>query len=601
MKRTTFFRFCRDPEICFIAILSLVLLCLSGCHTKHADQTVTFTLLHTNDTHSQLESYIPFGEPEQAGVARRKALIDKVRNDVGAENVLLVDAGDFSQGTIYYNVWHGAADVMALNQLGYDAATLGNHDVDLGAEQLQYTLSGGDEWIADRPYETSALKIPLVMCNLDFSAIPLLQQRIKRSIVVEKGGAQIGIVGVMTETVAAISGLGDEFPVSAYLPSVQAEIDLLKTQGINKIVLLSHAGYGVDQQMASQLSGVDVIVSGHDHPLLLPSESYEADAPFEFLAAQVKGDYPTVTADAEGDPLLIVGAFERGRVLGRLDLTFDEGGLIENWQGLPILVDDQIAADSELTEKLAYYTQPLEAYGAVEIGRTGVYFDGSQNPGLRTQEMKLGNLVADATYKSALSNGVVDGAIVNGGGIRASIPEGVDPLFDQFPYPVSFRQAMQVLPFGNTISLIDLTGAELLAALDNGLSWAYDAETGSARSSGGFPQISGLTLTYCAHRANDMRAELNVLSGCSDALIDGGVVTALLVNGNPVDLNAIYRIATNTFLVGGGDYYASFEQACKREGNYCVDTGILLLDAFVHEFQCNATVVRGLEERIVAE
>jgi 5'-nucleotidase len=598
MNRAQFFPiYCKQL---FIVVL-LSLCSLMGCNANHSHRSVRLTLLHTNDTHSQLESYTPFGEPEQGGVARRKTLINSVRDEVGSDQVLLVDAGDYSQGTIYYNVWHGAADIMALNELGYDALTLGNHEFDLGLEQLERTLSGEDVEVADKLYETEALQVPLVVSNLDFSAYPDLQQRISSRLVIEKSGAKIGIVGVMTETISSISNLGDDVSVGAYVASVQGEVDNLEAQGINKIVLLSHAGYAVDQQMAGQLSGVDVIVSGHDHALLLAPEAYAPGAIFEFLAEQVKGDYPTVATAVDGHPLLIVSAFSRGRVLGRIDLTFDDHGLITSWEGVPLLVDDSIEADADMTAQLSYYKESLEAFSSVVIGQAGVYFDGSHNPGLRTQEMKLGNLVADAAYNSAATYAAIDAVIFNGGGIRASLPEDVDPLFDQFPYPVTFGQAMSVLPFGNTISILDVSGAELVAALDNGLSWAYDVDSGIAFSSGGFPQVSGLQITYCAARASDMHADSSVLTPCPAALIDGGLVTSLVVAGNPVDLNASYRIATSTFLAGGGDYYSAFESACQREGNYCVDTGLLLLDAFVNEFQTNTTVVRELEGRIVAE
>jgi 5'-nucleotidase len=601
MKNRSIFSYLYCQQLLFIVVLLFFLSALNGCVSNQTQNYTELTLLHTNDTHSQLESYTPFGEPEQGGVARRKSLIDSVRDEVGADRVLLVDAGDFSQGTIYYNVWHGAADIMTLNELGYDALTLGNHEMDRGPEKLERTLAGEDVKIADKIYETEELQVPLVVSNLDFSAYPPLQQRISSRLVVEKSGVQIGIVGVMTETISSISNLGDKVPVGAYLTSVQAEVDSLEAQGINKIVLLSHSSSAVDQQMAQQLSGVDVIVSGHDHALLLAPEDYAEGAAFEFLADQVQGAYPTVATAVDGHPLLIVSAFARGRVLGRVDLTFDDDGHISNWQSAPLLVDASIEADADISAKLSHYKEPLEVFSAAEIGHAGAYFDGSHNPGLRSQEMPLGNLVADAIYQGASSYVEVDAAIVNSGGIRASLPEDVDPQFDQYPYPVTFGQAMGVLPYGNTISILDVTGAELVATLDNAISWAYDTETGVVRSSGGFPQVSGLEITYCAARVSDMHAEASVLTPCTAALIDGGVVTSLQIAGNPVDLNASYRIAANTFLVGGGDYYSSFEQACQREDNYCVDTGILLLDAFVDEFQTNTTVVRELEGRIVAE
>ena len=584
-------------------LLSLTPFILTGCGDSDSDApgSVSITMLHTNDTHSQLESFIPFGEPEQGGVARRKTLIDAVRDEVGEDQVLVVDAGDFSQGTIFYNAWEGSADIMALNAMGYEAVTLGNHEFDLGPEKLGRALAGESINVAGTTYLPESLMAPVVSCNLDVNAEPALAGRVEPYLILRKNGADIGILGVTTETVVNISNIGDNVVVNDYVTSVQAGIDDLEAQGVNKIILLSHAGYSVDLQKVKELAGIDIIVSGHDHPLLLDPADYAAGSPLEFLADRVDGDYPTVTEDLEGNPVLIVGAYEWGKILGRLDITFNSNGIITDWQGNSLFVDNSINPDTQLASDVAFYKAPISEFSNVVIGQTDVFLDGNRDPGVRTQEMPLGNLVADVMLDSASTYDTAVAAITNGGGIRASLPQGTDPADVDPPYDVTYGEALTVLPYGNTISTIDVTGSELVAALDNGLTWAYDAAAGTYQSSGAFPQVAGMSLSYCGATVSDIRAGTNPPAGCPAALLAGGVVTSLNVAGNPVDLGATYRIATNNFMAGGGDFYAPLETACDRIGGYCVDTGILMLDAFIEEFSTNSPVVRDIENRIVAE
>jgi 5'-nucleotidase len=574
---------------------------LVSCASNSSSDKTTITLLHTNDTHSHLESFAPLGEPEQGGVARRKTMIETIRDEVGFDQVLLVDAGDFFQGTTFYNAWHGSADIMALNALGYDAVTLGNHEFDRGPIALARAINGEAIDIADSSYPTEPLQIPIVSTNLDFSAEPALFGKIQRSIVVEKSGEQIAIIGAITPLLADISLCGPTITVDNYLLSIQAEIDRLSAQGINKIVLLSHAGYDVDITMISQLADVDVVVCGHDHPLLLPESAYSAGAPLHYLAERVIADYPSVKSDIQGNTVLVVGAYEWGKLLGRLDVTFDRAGHIIDWSGEPIAINAEIDADGELAEQVANYKEPITEFSSVIIGEAGVYFNGDRNPGVRSQEMALGNLVSDAVLKVGASYDSAVASIINSGGLRSSLPIDINPDTDLPPYAVTFGDAMAVLPFGNTISTIDVSGYELISALDNGLTWAFDYQTMSTRSSGAFPQVSGLQLTYCAATVDDMRSGVELPTPCPTALIAGGVVTSLQVAGSAVDFSSTYRIATINFLANGGDYYQSLQQACNRPNGYCVDSGILALDALIDEFDLTEAVIRNDEDRIIAE
>lgn len=572
----------------FVLVAALGSAGLSGCATSGDSPTsrpITLTLLHTNDTHSHLEPFPRDGEltagnqgPQQGGIARRKTLIDAIR--VSAPNVLLLDAGDNFQGTIFYNAWKGSAEIMALNALGYDAITLGNHEFDLGPAGLSRALRGEPVVIAGVSHPTEKLRPPVVATNVDVAAEPVLRGLFARSVVLERGGERFGILGVATEDVPAISSPGPHVRFLDSVASVQEEADHLKAAGINKIILLSHGGYPVDLARAPRWSGVDIIVSGHDHALLGDPATVEAVAPGQ--GARVKGPYPTVVAAADGAPVLVVSDYEWGRWLGQLTVSFDERGVIQQWEGHPMFVrgcafvrgavdcSQQIAPEAPVVKaQVATYRAPVDRFANGVIGQAGVFFDGDRTPGLRTQEMPLGNLIADTLLAAASRSDRAVAALANSGGIRAGLNAG----------DVTFENALAALPFGNTLAVLDLKGEELVAALDYGV---------SRPAEGAFPQVAGLKLVYCAS------------APCPAALRSGGRVTELTVNGVPVDWAATYRIAVNSFMTGGGDGYAMLKDACARPDGYCRDTGVLKLDLLIEEFKTKSPVVRHVEGRIEA-
>ena len=226
-----------------------IILCLAACTPQDH-----LTILHTNDTHSQIEPKAN----GQCGYARRMGLIKQER--LADKNLLLLDAGDFCQGTPYFNFYHGRVEIDAMNRMGYDAATLGNHEFDNGLDTLAAIIKGA--------------RFPFVCANYDFTGTAL-DGVIRPYTVLHKGGLKIGIFGLGCDPKGLIAEknflpaqYNDPYPVA------QRVTDELRAQGCDVVICLSHMGtYGkapedvCDVNLAAQTRGIDVIIGGHTHRL----------------------------------------------------------------------------------------------------------------------------------------------------------------------------------------------------------------------------------------------------------------------------------------------------------------------------------------------
>ncbi len=584
---------------CFYAIaLFTMVLWLSSCSTW--DQTVsrmpnismpaiswgdpkpvTVTILHTNDTHSQLEPMFVSGEGEQGGAARRATLIKQIREEKGDDNVFLLSGGDYFQGSLFYNTWKGSAEIMVMNELGYDAAALGNHEFDLGAEELSRALNGGQIEISDELYDTEAAEFAVLGTNVNASDLPELDAAIQKHIIMKKGGERFGLLGVTTESAATVSSPGDKVRFENYVTAVQREVDALEAKGINKIILMSHSGSDEDIKRIPQLSGIDVIIAGHDHALFGDKEAV-AEMGLPLQAEKIEHPYPAVFKDRDGHNVLVVSALEKGRWLGNIDVTFDENGLIADdaWNANPIFIRgcdedndcsyETAPADPAVAARIAEYNVPITAFADEVMGEAANDFAGRHNdtPGLAS----MGNLVADILLAYTRESDGTIAAVVNRGGIRSDLAKG----------EVRFKDVNAVLPFPNTAVVLELGGDQLLKALDYALTGA------GGQSFGAFPQVAGMTIEYCATLP------------CDNALLEGeGVITSLTINGEPLDVNDEYRIVTNDYLARGGDYYHIFQTVCETEGAYCRDTGAILRDIVADWFRNYSPVAGSAEARII--
>ena len=244
------------------------------------------TILHANDTHSHIEPLRGTDQDGMGGVIERAAVIDSVRAADGAKNVLLVHAGDFSQGSSYFTQLHGNIEVDLINAMGYDVVTLGNHEFDNGLEDL-----------ARRVRE---IRCPVVCCNYDFSPFEL-GRYVKPCTVIRKGGLKIGVIGVLTDIRSVVDrNTADRIPKLDDAAEVQRWTDWLRNkEKCDLVMLLTHIGYDADPALIASVRGVDLVVGGHSHTFLKTMKS---------------------VPDADGKPVALVQDGCWGLYLGQIDV-----------------------------------------------------------------------------------------------------------------------------------------------------------------------------------------------------------------------------------------------------------------------------------------
>ncbi|MDX1382266.1 MAG: bifunctional metallophosphatase/5'-nucleotidase [Thermoanaerobaculia bacterium] len=504
------------------------------------------TILHTNDTHARIAAIDRYGstcgpqaDPAECfgGVARRATLVREIRAE--RPNTLLLDAGDQFQGTLFYRRFRGLEAQRFMNHLAYDAMTLGNHEFDDGTEVLGRFAAG--------------LAFPVVITNLDYEDDPHLAPHRVPSAVVTVAGERIGILGCLTEETVTVSRPGETVDFLPIEPELVEAVEELRADGIDKIVLLSHSGLERDLRIAASVAGLDVIVGGHTN-VLLANDSPDSEGP-----------YPIVVTGPEGDPVLIVQSFTWGKYLGRLDVVFDAGGVATAWSGDSILLDASVVEDEETLAMVAELAVELESFAAEVLGSTSVRLDG-QERSCRAAECNLGDLIADALLEAHRGQGV-EIALQNSGGIRSSLAAG----------PISLGRLLEVLPFPNTTSVFGLRGADLLAALEHGVSRAENLENDGT---GRFLQVAGLRYSWSPTRPVGAR-----------------ILSAEVAAGDgwePVTADRIYRVVSNDFTRNGGD---GFEVLATRAIDP-YDQGQVLADVVADHIRVHSPLATAVDGRI---
>ncbi len=487
-------------------------------------------VLHTNDHHARIEPVLNGTALLHGGVSRRKPLIDKVRS---AESLplLLLDAGDIFQGTLFFTQYNGLADLEFYNAMGYEAMAVGNHEFDKTQEVLADFIKQAN--------------FPVLSANINLAAASPLSGLIKPHTIIEKGGKKIGIFSLSPQDTPELSlGARDNIQFTAPIEAAKAQVAALQAEGVFTIIGLTHVGIDVDRQIAREVSGISLIIGGHSHTPMGPMNKVGTPP------------YPELIAAPDGKPVVVATDWEWGRWLGDMTLAFNSAGTVVDIKGNPTEVLPTLPADPGFENRIAVLAVLLNALRTTLIGSAAVDLDGART-NVRAKETNLGDLVADAMLEKTRSRGGQI-AITNGGGIRASIPAG----------QVTVGQVLEVLPFGNTLATVDITGAQVREAVDNGVS---QIESGAGR----FPQIAGFSFTY------------------DPALPAGSRVTSVSYNGAPMDPAATFRVVTNNFMLTGGDGYTTF-----TKGSNPLDTGLILADVVQEYIGAKSPVSPAVDGRI---
>ena len=489
------------------------------------DYTGKTVILHSNDVHGQINGY---------------AYIAGLRNyfrSLGAE-VILADTGDFSQGTVYVSSGKGAAAVEMMNTAGYDIVTLGNHDFDFGYARLMENLSG------------AAFKCLCAGITLDETGEAVFPPS---AVIITESGLKIGFVGVTTpETMSKVNpGMISAISFAAFdrlYAAIQDAVDGIRADA-DLVIGLFHLGVKSESKAngyrsvdaLAKVTGIDMVLDGHSHTVMTAGQNGE----------------PIQSAGTRFDNIGVV-------VIDNESKKIESHFLVPTFLGSGLYsfrhVDEAVKAAAD-----AIIAKVDEEYSAV-FATAEVRLNGAKAPGNRTEETNLGDLIADAIVWSVVKEGGISqaepGAVVgitNGGGIRATIEAG----------GVSKADIKTVLPYGNTVAVVYITGAELLEALEASTCCTPD-------SAGGYPQTSGIEWTLDTTKAFD-RGGLYVLNGKESSYYAPASirrVTVTAVNGKPFDENATYAVVTNDFCAAGGDTYNVFARSSSS-----FDTGIPMDEA----------------------
>lgn len=496
--------------------------------TAQADMVLH--ILHTNDLHSRIEPINAYdstcdAETEAAGecfggVARIATKINELRDKITAEggNVLVLDAGDQYQGSLFYTTYKGKDVAEFMTAIGYDAMALGNHEFDDGPEGAVILADG--------------VEFPVISGNLDLSQSKELKGKIDDTLTLEVGGEKVGIISALAMDTPETASPGPNVIFMDDMESLKGDVQKLTDEGVNKIIALTHVGYKRDLEYAAEVPGVDAIFGGHSHTLLGDMEGAE-------------GPYPTMVKAADGVEVPVAQAYAYSKYLGHLILTFDDAGVLTKVEGEPILLDKSVAEDEAVKARVAEMAAPIAELRNRVVGNLPAAIDAARE-NCRAKECEMGNVIADAMLERSKDQGITI-AISNSGGLRASIDEG----------ELTMGEIYSVLPFQNTLATFQLKGADVVAALENGAS-QYEEVAGR------FAQVAGLK--YTVDPAAEAGKRISEVQVKDDS------------NWVPIDPEALYGVVSNNYLRSGGDGYSVFATNAQNAYDFGPDLAEVLGD-----------------------
>lgn len=526
----------------------------------HSNEPFALSIIHINDLHARFEETNEYAGNCKAndtciGGYGRAVTIIKGLMDTRPNHIYL-NAGDSFQGTMWYTLGRWNVTSELFNVLDADAMTLGNHDFDDGIDGVVPFME--------------TLNTPIVLANVDDTLEPTFQHKYQRSLVIERDGRKIGIIGVILADVNRLANTG-RLKFIDEITAIRREATKLKEQNVNIIIVVSHCGLNADYVIAKACAeDVDVIVGGHSHSFMYTSSGDEHSPGPD----TVVDNYPAVVHGRAGHKVLIVQAAGFSKYVGDLTVYFDRSGRAVRWEGAPIYLDNAVVQDADVIAALQPWKQMIDHIGAQVISEIDVPLE---KVPCHSHECKLGDLLADAFVDFYHGNDIAAHspeliAFITCGTIHASLEAG----------PITFNDLRLILPFDNTIDTFELRGDHIRAVFEHAVdaSWRENTFIGKW-----LIQVSGLRVTYNM----SMPVNNRVVS-----IESRRINKSRMIEYQIIDHDTYYLCAAQSFLVAGGDGYEMIKMHKRNHRPGPTD-----IDAIFQYFKKYETVEVQPEGRLV--
>jgi 2',3'-cyclic-nucleotide 2'-phosphodiesterase (5'-nucleotidase family) len=494
-----------------VTVVAVTVILVLGASAFAQKETVTF--LHLNDVYEI--------SPQQGrgGLAPLMTLLKEER--AAAPGAITTLGGDLIGSSMMSGITKGTQMIELMNAIGLDIAVVGNHEFDFGPETLKQRIGESKfSWLGTN------------VSTAEGKALEGLVSTLTRKV----GELTVGFFGIITPDTHHLSNAGPDVRFAPVLNAARAAVTQLKGQGADAVVALTHLTLAEDRELAREVKGVDVILAGHDHD---PISFYEGGV-FIFKVGHDAQYLGVVQIEIE-------------------KIKTPHGPQVTVWpRGWRVISTTGVAPDPAIAAIVKQHEDKLDESLKATVGTTAVELD-SRRATVRLKESTIGNLIADAIREATKA----DAAITNGGGIRGDRTYAPGTTLTR-------KDVLTELPFGNIAVLLEISGADLRSALEEGVSGVEDA-------AGRFPQVSGLRFVFDAK------------------LPKGSRVLEVSIGGKPLDAAATYRLATNDYMMAGGDGYASL-----KKGRPIIDAsgGALMANVVMEYIAARGTVSPAVEGRI---
>lgn len=536
-------------------VLIIIFANINGSKSSENHELFELSIIHISDFHARFDETNENSHPCLrtdiciGGYSRIKKVVDYLK--ANRKNSIFLNAGDNFQGTFWYNLLRHNVTSYFLNLLPADAITLGNHE-------FANRLSGLIPFL-------KAITSPVVVANIDDHLEKDFQNLYQKSIVIERSGRKIGIIGVIMQETADIANT-DNLIFTNEIKAIDNESVKLRQQGVNIIIVLSHCGLDRDKEIALETGNyVDIIVGGHSHTFLYTAKNNlypSSDIP--------SGPYPIIVVPKSGHDrkVLIVHAAAFSKYVGDLKVYFDASGHIKYYDGNPIFLSNEIEKDPDIERELMPWRDEVNRRGQRIVGATNVSL---MHRVCRHGECALGSFAADAFVHETqivYPDCKVYAAIIQAAGMRNSFPIG----------NIKYADIVAFMPFENTLDILDLSGDTIYEVFEHSVSRSFVTNEFIGIH---MLQISGFYVTF------------------NTTMTVGNRVQSLQIKITDAEYESVihskfYTLIVPSFIANGGDGFTMIEQKKKNRR-----IGLLDIDIMELYIARKSTVTHKIDGRIV--